>query len=686
MSQSRLRFRNTTKQILTKTTLTLKSLFIQPSSSATQSSTTLPLSSSGKVPSGIIIIRKRGFFILLLLLCLLVYYVNRDIPQNSVGKANMRWSIWLYSLIYIPGRKYTEDFEEKDIPLPHYPLHNSVNYPIVSSSITIPSTSVILFPQRWKGVLHNSHNAYCEQLYGNTWLREFIDSRQLSCIPPSTTLPISSVTTVPYSTIASYEAVHGARLYWMKNILIDFQRLQRTGKQREFLPGFIQGNCEPSLYPLFLGGGHDEPALSSTTWKNLYEDTSTKQSIECDIWEDRPTIIIQHDNIFNHYQILADIWRVWIAAVIITDDYICLPNTDKESLDSSPTIDISNNKDSVINCPSGTHVSYGVKPEDIQILTLDSEIMCNKLLEDNVTPDRSKDIEDCLTSLYISQYTTWFPKYGIKRPQQYFSSDYNKPSKNVCFKSVTFAASLPYHQIWEGWLKDTGCEQQSAIMTQFLDFTLKQWNIRQIVPWNNPVKNENNNNNTDPNLNNQPYIRIGYIKYPSNTNYPRDPQQQYPLIANEVEFIYTVTETAKKAFDNGILHYNHHHKKNNIQQVNVDFIPIDITTLSYGQQIETIRSMHILIGMHHPDMVHGIYMSKTDICGGKTTVIELFNIFSKHIKGIQHIISMTGHLYSRWANYDPLREIENKGTIIDTKEIEILIREAVRNNIEERQC
>lgn len=657
--------------------------------------------------NGITVIRKRALTIVILFfLCLLYIYFRKQSSHGSVGRHNMRWSTWFYSFLYIPGRNYVSDIPATDLPVPHYPLLSSTTTAAGSSSSSSSSlsSSPILFPQRWKGIIHSSNYAYCEQFYGNTWLREFIDSRKLSCLPPKPSSSSSSSSTLPYSTIASYEPVHGARLYWMKNIALDFNQIKRIGNQRTFLSGFIKGKCENIDNPLFLGGGHDEPALSDVTWINLLRRGNDEQyrgnirhnspssfptdltdDVVCDIWEDKPTIIIQHDDIGNHYHNLADFWRIWVAAAILTDDYICEPDTvdtqsssgNNPSLSPTLPLDSVNGKHTILKCPSGSHLSYGTKPEDIQILNLDSRIMCGALLPDGITPDRTKDEEDCTSGPYFPQYSAWFP-YGIKRPQQYFTTD--TKDKHVCFRSVAFAASLPFNQIWEGFNEDTGCDQSSALMTQYVDFTMKQWKLQDTVPWNTPKHGNGTVNRPNEN---EPYIRIGYImrkKKPYNNGKPITSR----IIANEDEFIETVIQAARTAFHTGIL--NRKDDQRRIDQVNVDFIPLEFTDMPYREQLELIRSMHIIIGMHGAGMAHCIHLAKRDACGGRTGVIELLDLPSKNTRGIQHLAGMADHPYYRLVNYDPEREIGDKGTVIDTKELQTIVQEAVRKNIQERQC
>lgn len=582
---------------------------------------------------------------------LFVWAATRSNPHSSLGRRSMRWSVWLNS--FGPSKQY-EDAPATMLAGVH--ADASASGPAQATAMAAAGRSMELpelFPQRRKGYKHARGS--CEHSYGNSWLRSLIDAGTPVCEVhgrgAGRGTPAQNRTR---SQVTAYEAGHGSRFYWMRNVALDFNRIARNGVDREFLPGFVQGACAAKVEPVFMGGGHDEPALSPHTWQAVADG----DDLACDEWVTAPTLVIQHDDIGNNYHNLADFWRLYVAAAVAAEPS-CEPSDGtlgQTTWDSSGALD----------CPSGYRPVPGAHHSKLQILNLDSRIMCSTVLPDGTK--LREEIEDCDAGPYFPQYSAWFGG-GLVRAASF-------GRKRVCFSHIGWAASLPYNQIWQGFNEETGCDEASAIFRQYLAFTVASWALQARVP---AALRRSTGDATAlhaaASTGARPYFRIGYIvrkKKPFAGAKPITVR----MIGNEDEFVQAVTASAAAALQ--VVDAS-------AGSIDVDLVPLEFTGLPYPQQLEAVRDCHILIGMHGAGMVHGIHLADGDECGGPTSVIEVLDLPSIRTRGIQHLVGMAGHGYYRWANSDASREVEGRGTIIDLEAVGHLVSLAVQQNVRGRR-
>lgn len=175
----------------------------------------------------------------------------------------------------------------------------------------------------------------CERFFGNTWLRHQLQSRTEICSP----LPppgASAVQGVPASNaagskrvrsrISRWDAATGTRLYWMRNVAIDFKAASISGDFRSLGQGFITAACSPldgasirRSGPLDFGGDAHE-----STYGSVLALQGAGDALPCDEWEMTPTVIMRHDDIGNLYHSMVDLWRVWLTLALLQQP-TCLP-------------------------------------------------------------------------------------------------------------------------------------------------------------------------------------------------------------------------------------------------------------------------------------------------------------------------------------------------------------------------
>lgn len=196
------------------------------------------------------------------------------------------------------------------------------------------SSHPVLFPARFAGGATGEGelatlSPECEPKWGNTWLREFAESRAEVCAPVAAAasdglraalaaVSVRSDDGTPgwrgddwesggdgdgapranwtragpsraVSRITSWRATTGASFHWMRNVALDFSQLATNGDRRTFGVGFIRAAC--------AGGGpawttdRDQTALAS------FAKTDGGAPLQCDEWVHTPTVVIQHDDI-----------------------------------------------------------------------------------------------------------------------------------------------------------------------------------------------------------------------------------------------------------------------------------------------------------------------------------------------------------------------------------------------------
>lgn len=175
----------------------------------------------------------------------------------------------------------------------------------------------------------------CERFFGNTWIRHQLQSRTEICspLPPAGSAapqPIPSSNAAGSkrvrSRISRWDAATGTRLYWMRNVAIDFSTARVGGDVRSLGQGFITAACAPPdassvrrSGPLdFDGDAHE------STYDSVLALQSPGDSLPCDEWEMTPTVIMRHDDIGNLYHSMVDLWRVWLTLALLQQP-ACLP-------------------------------------------------------------------------------------------------------------------------------------------------------------------------------------------------------------------------------------------------------------------------------------------------------------------------------------------------------------------------
>jgi hypothetical protein len=625
-------------------------------------------------------VRAGAALVLALILVGAVLALARRPPHGSLGRPYVRWRVWWASLTGAGARgtAYALDTPPQadggvriDAPPPPTPPGASAAAP--PPAVPAGGTGLLgapLFAQRRAGSRHGA-GAACEAAYGNTWLRAILDARETTCAPRGGG---GGGGAPPRSRVTAHEAGDGSRVYTLVNVSLDFSRVARSQNMRTFLPGFIRGACDAVEAPLFAGGGHDEPALSGDTWEALASD----DALVCDTWVHTPTIVVQHDDIGNTYHNLADLWRVWVAAVVLNE-----PSCD--AADGSVSVPAPAGGGGAgagagvrgaagrgaSSCPPGSHWVPGVPPAALHVLNLDARIMCASLAADGTPGPR--DVEDCVSGPYFPQYGAWFGG-GVLRPADLGGG-------RVCFSSLTWAASLPHNQVWAAFDEESACDAApSPIFRQFLDFTVANWGLAARVPATvrpppgsagaanasvAPAAGSSGGGGSDAPA--RPYLRVGYVVRKAKPFGGGKPITSR-VIANEEEFVAAVAAAAAGA------------------GADVDVVPLEFTGMPYAAQFEAVRSCHVLIGMHGAGLVHAVHMADGDACGGRTALVEVLNLPSHSTYGVQHLARMAGRDYYRWVNEDPAAEVEGRGTVVDAAAVGRLVAGAAARNLATRRA
>jgi hypothetical protein len=130
------------------------------------------------------------------------------------------------------------------------------------------------------------------------------------------------------SRIARWDAPDGGRLFWMRNVAIDFGRMGTWwgGSSRYFSPGFVEAACDAAS-PRELGGPGlefyaDQAEAGLQGFKLL---DGSADAVYCDEWVHTPTLVVQHDDIGNLWHNYMDHWRVWVALAILQQP-ACVPS------------------------------------------------------------------------------------------------------------------------------------------------------------------------------------------------------------------------------------------------------------------------------------------------------------------------------------------------------------------------
>ena len=165
----------------------------------------------------------------------------------------------------------------------------------------------------------------CEERYGWSYLKQW-RSKLIHVIRPSTNMESTSSTptsTTPYqdSDVKCIEELKTPTFCKMKNVLVDFSRMNTGHSSRSFDPGFLQtyGNLIDSTGRGGRGGKSYKPQdvggkIHREGKRVEHPDTA------CNEIETRPTFVMSNDDIFNLGHYMNDVMAVWVASVLASID------------------------------------------------------------------------------------------------------------------------------------------------------------------------------------------------------------------------------------------------------------------------------------------------------------------------------------------------------------------------------
>jgi len=609
------------------------------------------------------------------------------------------------------------------------------------------SSTPLIFAQRF---LREGEGALpierCERFLGNTWLRTFADSRREVCSPgdaaPLQSPPPPGGGALPASAprgrsrISRWDAATGSRLFWMRNVALDFSRTSNSRDDRDFKPGFVQAACRDEQGASGLDFYKEQTDAGMRGFELLRDAPGDVSG--CDEWVDTPTLVAQHDDIGNTYHMLVDFWRVWMSLALLQQP-ACVPEVEPRiGYDASgpaerpryPLQDTVCPAPSAAStyfgwgaagaagqqppppppaCPPGQVRVRGIDPAGMQLLNMDARVMCNvvsPLGEALQGPEL-----DCVGP-YFPQYERWFGK-GVVRAR-----DFGK--RRVCFSALGWAANNPESHIWSYFGTQSECDGPSPLFRQYIDFNMQRWSLTGVAPAvlrpgtagacgvqgtevgaEHPVPARAPSaalNGTDvPAVGGakqpacRPYVRLLYVVR------KRKPFNPNPVVArtigNDGEFVAMLQGIGRGVLGNAsvvatgqpAMHPAAANAGDSASSldVDIDVDAADFTGMPYEEQLRRVRAAHVMIGMHGAGLIHVLHMAGSDAGGGPTGIVELLNRDNDE-RGIEHLASYGGHRYWRWHNQDIANE-SHGGTVITVAEVAPILREAIRWNVLGRQ-
>lgn len=536
----------------------------------------------------------------------------------------------------------------------------------------------LLFPQRYSTAA--LPNQECENFYGNSWLRSFIDSRQDVCSPRAASAADDGQLT---SRITRWDAPTGARFYWMRDVMVDYTKMSLVGDNRHFAPGFVTAaGCDSGGRGLHFYGDDRETALRG------FLSTQSVPTSQCDSWVDEPTLVLQHEDIGNLYHDSADKFRLWVSMAAL-QQHSCVSEEavagaggklvcDAPSAAATYYYDASTAASSAVPaCPAGTLMCHGVSPSSLRLLNLDARMMCG-VVDVSGNPHREEDCE----GPYFAHYRAWFgaagnngaPTGGGPAPSAGIVTKGRDMAGRgrVCYRGIGWATNTPESHIWAKFSDPSDCDSTpSPLLQQFVDYSMGRFGVSGMVP---KAYAEAGSSSGGAGGSKQRLVRILYVvrkKKPFNS----EPVKER-VIANEDAFIAMLrhatpapppaTAPVDPAADTSPV------------VVEVDIA--DFTGMTFQDQLRHARAAHIVIGMHGAGMVHAMHASREDECGGNIGVIELLP--AGHGEwGCAHLAAVTGHRYWRWVNSDEKREIPGSGTDVDLDTVKAMVGQAMAWNL-----
>lgn len=181
-----------------------------------------------------------------------------------------------------------------------------------------------------------------------------------------------------------------------ENVLLDFSKTAVMKNQRRLRSGFLLARCSESR-PL--------PKNCMYRFPNVVK-ISPNTELECDRWEESPTMLVSHDDVGNTYHNLADFWTMFLALQVHEEQNL----------------------------------------SDWKVVNMDSRIMC---FTESVDGEKLAGPDIDCEGPYFSQYYAWFGK-GIVRAKDY-------GQEKICFKKLMFNSHVSKNAIWSDFWKDSPC-------------------------------------------------------------------------------------------------------------------------------------------------------------------------------------------------------------------------------------
>lgn len=353
------------------------------------------------------------------------------------------------------------------------------------------------------------------------------------------------------------------------------------------------------------------------------------------------------------YHNLADHLRVWLSIAVLQQP-LCAAPADA----NDPTISPAVNASMVYPVPdgypiddecraAGKAVIPGLDSDAMQLMNMDHRIMCNVVAFDGSPLSGAE--EDC-EGPFFSQYRVWM-KQGVVRARDF-------AGRSVCFASVGWAVHHPETQVWGHFGEEHPCSHTNRLFRQYARWSVFRWGMHDHVPSVVAPAALRVAGTATAKL---PYIRLLYVVRRKKPFNPAPVRSR--TVANDDELV-----PALRAAHPGAL---------------IEVVEADFTLMTFKQQLEEVRSSHIMFGMHGAGLVHGIHLADADECGGPTALVETLTFHGVE-RGVQHLVSYTGHKYFRYQNDDESLETDS-GTRLKAGAVAAIVRQAIDYNLAGRR-
>lgn len=463
-------------------------------------------------------------------------------------------------------------------------------------------------------------SATCDSQVGHAWLRELAASEATVCAAASGR----------GSRITRWRNRNNSTIYWMRDVVVDFSLARVEHSRRRFEPGFVRARCSPE--PGFLGvGASADPGLRAL------EASPSASLPACDQTVSLPTLVVQHDDIRSVYHSLADLWRVWVTLAVLQQPR-CVPSARarEPNVCRGPGADSTFAVAAKPACKPGEELLLGLDPEALQLVNMDATLMCN---ERNLAGQRlDEPIPDC-EGPYFGAYRRWFGREVV--PASAFGR------KRVCFKALGWAARLRDSQVWSGFYERSACDVRSPLLRRFADYTLQRWGVLHVRPRACACTPCDACTAAAP-------VRILYVRR-RRRRLPTG-RDASGVIRNERALVEMLRQAGRG-------------------RTAVELDAPDFARLPMPDQLRRARGAHIVVGVHGAGMSYSLYMSETDTCGGRTSVVELMPAESTSVRATQHLAAYGGVRYWRWESTRPAGK--RRALTVDVAAVAALVEQAV---------